>query len=224
MLRKKPNILRSTEAVTLRTVAEYVGLAPCSVSAILNNSAAGSSIPQHTKDRVLRAANRLNYRPNYSARSLRTKRTYTVALLAPDIGRAPAARIIAGAEDFLRANGYGLLVATYDAAPDWFQNHFTQLRQRGVEGIISVQTKPPLPSEFPMVFIDLLPLDLLEPIPVIMQLGLTKAGQEAAQHVVRRIEQKNITGIGPSIVSLAGEVGPAACPAARPQAVAHFAD
>jgi DNA-binding LacI/PurR family transcriptional regulator len=106
MLRKKPDIRRSTEAVTLRNVAEYVGLAPCSVSAILNNSAAGMSIPQQTKDRVLRAATRLNYRPNYSARSLRTKRTYTVAVLALDLGGAPAARIIAGAEGFLRANGY----------------------------------------------------------------------------------------------------------------------
>jgi DNA-binding LacI/PurR family transcriptional regulator len=85
MLKKKTNIRRSTETVTLRTVAESVGLAPCSVSAILNNSAAGMSIPQHTKDRVLRAANQLNYRPNYSARSLRSKRTYTVALLAPDL-------------------------------------------------------------------------------------------------------------------------------------------
>jgi DNA-binding LacI/PurR family transcriptional regulator len=225
MLRKKPDIRRSTEAVTLRNVAEYVGLAPCSVSAILNNSAAGMSIPQQTKDRVLRTATRLNYRPNYSARSLRTKRTYTVAVLALDIGRAPAARIIAGAEGFLRANGYSLLITTYDAAPDWFENHFTQLRQRGVEGIISVQTKPPLPSEFPMVFIDLLAVKFLEPIPVIMQLGLRKAGQEAAEHVVRRIEQKNMrfSGIGSSLVSLAGEGGPAARTGARPQSPAHFA-
>jgi Bacterial regulatory proteins, lacI family len=225
MRRQKTNSRRSTEAVTLRTVAEHVGLAPCSVSAILNNSAAGMSIPQHTKNRVLRVATQLNYRPNYSARSLRTKRTYTVALLATDIGRAPAARIIAGAEDFLRAKGYGLLIATYDASPDWFQNHFSQLRQRGVEGIISVQAKPPLPPEFPMAFIDLLPVDLLEPIPIIMQFGLAKAGHEAAEQVVRRIEQKNtrFSRIESSIVPLAAERPPMNT-AAKPLATAHFAD
>ena len=54
------NHRRPTEAVTLRTVADRVGLAPCSVSAILNNSAAALSIPQHTKERVLRAAAFLN--------------------------------------------------------------------------------------------------------------------------------------------------------------------
>lgn len=82
MARHSIHASRKTETVTLRTVAEHVGLAPCSVSAILNNSPAGRSIPQHTRDRVLRAAHQLNYRPNNSARSLRTKRTYTVALLA----------------------------------------------------------------------------------------------------------------------------------------------
>jgi len=70
--------------ITLRTVADKVGLAPCSISAVLNNSAAAQSIPQRTKDRVLRAARQLNYRPNLAARSLRTRRTSTVALLASD--------------------------------------------------------------------------------------------------------------------------------------------
>ncbi len=86
MLKKTAASRREAQPVTLRTVAEYVGLAPCSVSAVLNNSAAGMSIPQQTKDRVWRAARRLNYRPNYSARALRTRRTYTVAMLMPDIG------------------------------------------------------------------------------------------------------------------------------------------
>ncbi len=60
-------------AVNLRTVAARVGLAPCSVSAVLNSTPASFSIPQHTKDRVFRAAAELNYQPNFSARSLRTK-------------------------------------------------------------------------------------------------------------------------------------------------------
>ena len=106
MLKKNAASRREVHPVTLRTVAEYVGLAPCSVSAVLNNSAAGMSIPQPTKHRVWLAARQLNYRPNYLARALRTRRTYTVAMLMPDIGYAPAARIAAGAEDFLREHDY----------------------------------------------------------------------------------------------------------------------
>jgi len=181
--------VRTIETVTLRTVAEHVGLAPCSVSAILNNSPAGRSIPQHTRDRVWRAAQQLNYRPNYSARSLRTRRTYTVALLAPDIGHAPAARIVAGAEEYLRGKGYCLLIGAYDDSPNWLQDQFTPLRQRGVEGIITVQTKPPLPAGFPAVFVDL-PLTLWEPMLAIHQQRLEKLGRDCADSIVKQIEPK----------------------------------
>ena len=44
------------KGVNLKTVAARVGLAPCSVSAILNDTKAARAIPQKTKDRVYRAA------------------------------------------------------------------------------------------------------------------------------------------------------------------------
>jgi len=182
--RKNPR----SEAVTLRTVADYVGLAPCSVSAILNNSAAGRSIPEHTRDRVRRAVLQLNYQPNYSARSLRTKRTYTIALLATDIGHAPAARIVAGVEAYLRCKGYCLLVTTYDASSDWVQNHFMSLRQRGVEGVVTLGTRVPLPAGFPNVFVELPPWNLADPIPELFQKKLDDLGQDCARRLVRQIE------------------------------------
>jgi DNA-binding LacI/PurR family transcriptional regulator len=188
MLKKESNAHRAMQFVTLRTVAEHVGLAPCSVSAILNNSAAGMSIPQQTKDRVWRAARRLNYRPNYSARALRTRRTYTVAMLMPDIGYAPAARIVAGAEDFLRENDYCLIVATYNHSPDWHQNQFTQLRQRGVEGVISLQAHLSLPPGFPIATIEVVPVDPSRPMTSSARETLTIVGRKAATQVVRQIE------------------------------------
>src|SRR4030095_13487846 len=118
--------------VTLRTVADKVGLAPCSVSAVLNNSSAALAIPLRTKNRVLRAARQLDYRPNFSARSLRTKRTYTVAMIASDFGNPQVGRIVAGVELFLREKGYSLLIASCENTTEWFENHSTQLLQRGV--------------------------------------------------------------------------------------------
>ena len=192
-----PKTRRSTQfakAVTLRTVADRVGLAPCSVSAILNNSAASLSIPQRTKVRVLRAAAQLNYRPNYSARSLRTRRTYTVAVLVPDIGHAPAARIIAGAECFLSDHGYGLLIATYERAPGWMEDYFPQLRQRGVEGVIAVQANPALPDDFPAACVDLLCAYSPEPLSIALRHQLESAGRNAARSLVQQIEQSKISG------------------------------
>jgi len=179
---------RQLQPVTLRTVADYVGLAPCSVSAILNNSAAGMSIPQQTKERVWRAARQLNYRPNYSARALRTRRTYTVALLLPDIGYAPAARIAAGAEDVFRENDYCMILAACDHSPNWQHTQLAQLRQRGVEGLVVVQADLPVPEEFPAARIEHIPYDLQHAITSSAKESLTIIGRKAAAQLVRRIE------------------------------------
>ena len=53
MLKNESITARRAGIVTLRTVADKVGLAPCSVSAVLNNSPAALAIPQRTKNRVL---------------------------------------------------------------------------------------------------------------------------------------------------------------------------
>ena len=58
--------------VTLRTIAEHVGLTPGTISAVLNNSRAAERIPQPTRDRIVTAARALNYSPNPLARALRT--------------------------------------------------------------------------------------------------------------------------------------------------------
>src|SRR5580700_8018749 len=74
--------------VTLRSVAEHVGLTASTVSAVLNNSSASHSVPERTKNRILAAARELNYRPNFFARTLRVKRTYTIGVILEEIGDA----------------------------------------------------------------------------------------------------------------------------------------
>ena len=93
---------RKQTAPNLRAVAERVGLAPCSVSSVLNNAPAARAIPQSTKERIFQAAAELNYRPNFWARSLRTKRTRMVAAITPDFGYPAAARVIAAAQERLQ--------------------------------------------------------------------------------------------------------------------------
>jgi LacI family transcriptional regulator len=57
--------------VNLRMLAEHLELSQTTVSLVLNNSPSAKSIPEETRKRVIEAAERLNYRPNYFARSLR---------------------------------------------------------------------------------------------------------------------------------------------------------
>lgn len=181
------------KAVTLRTVAERVGLAPCSVSAVLNNTPASQAIPQRTKDRVFRAAAQLDYRPNLSARSLRTRRTHMVAVISMDCGQPAVARAIAGMERLLQKRGYLLVLASFhdisgDDRSDWTRLS-VELQQRGIEGVITVGSRP-REIQLPVVSVDLGYLAAHEPLAGEMSSWITELGESAVDSLIRMIETK----------------------------------
>jgi DNA-binding LacI/PurR family transcriptional regulator len=177
--------------VSLRTVAERVGLAPCSVSAVLNNTPASGAIPQGTKDRIFRAAAELNYRPNLWARSLRTRRTRLVAVITPDIGQAAVARVVAGVQRELQRRGYLLALGTLDCDSDW-HNVSLQLRQRGIEGVIAIDAALPSELELPVASVDLQCLTLLEPLEEDARTWLSELGKSRAEALLRQIEKATV--------------------------------
>ena len=175
--------------VSLRTVAERVGLAPCSVSAVLNNTPASWAIPQRTKERIFRAAGELNYRPNLWARSLRTKRTRVVAAVTSDIGRATVARVVAGVQKLLHRRGYLLALATFDCASEWNPIP-VQLQQRGIEGVIAIDAILPQDLALPVASVELQYTDFPEPLADEMRVWLSELGESAADTVLRQIEKE----------------------------------
>ena len=184
-------MLPQKKPVNLRTVAEQVGLAPCSVSAILNNSPASNAIPQSTKDRVFRAAAELNYRPNLWARSLRTKRTRMIAVLTPDFGRGAVARVVAGLQSRLTRRGYLLALASLDSADG---NHAcAQFQQRGIEGIVAIDTAVPRQLDLPAAYVDLGYMNSVEPLTNDMQAWLSELGAAAAETIIRQIEKTTLS-------------------------------
>jgi DNA-binding LacI/PurR family transcriptional regulator len=126
--------------VTLKTVAEYVGFTPGTISAVLNNTAAGRSFPQSTKSRILAAARKLNYLPNFVARSLRVKRTYTIGVITEEIGDPYGAMVIGGIERHLGQHGYLFLTVAHRHDAKLLDTYANLLLQRGVEGLITVDT------------------------------------------------------------------------------------
>ena len=94
--------MKKEARVTLKTVADHIGLTAGTISAVLNNSAAAERIPQHTRDRILAAARELNYQPNPLARALRTGALRPVSDTG-DSGNAGRALVIVGNDQFERA-------------------------------------------------------------------------------------------------------------------------
>ena len=126
--------------VTLKSVAECVGLTASTVSAVLNNSSASHSVPERTKSRILAAARDLNYRPNFFARSLRVKRTYTIGVLLAEMGDAYGSVVISGMERYLREQNFFFLTVTHRHDNKLLATYSTMLVERGVEGFITVDT------------------------------------------------------------------------------------
>jgi len=177
--------------VNLRTVAQRVGLAPCSVSAVLNNTVAARAIPQVTKERVFRAAAELNYRPNLWARSLRTKRTRMVAAVAPDFGRGAVARVLAGLQSRLHERGYLLVLGTLDCAESSYGSvHF---QQSGFEGVIAIDSVVPRSLDLPVASVDLRYMGSAEPLSDEMRTWLRTLGESAADTMIQQIESQNIS-------------------------------
>lgn len=87
--------------VTLKMVADHVGLTPGTVSAVLNNTRAAERIPQPTRDRVITAARELNYHPNPLARALRTGQRFSAQ--SGETGIPHGALVIVDADRFERA-------------------------------------------------------------------------------------------------------------------------
>ena len=135
---KKPG--QKQQVITLKAVAQYLGLTPGTVSAVLNDSPSARSIPQETKNRIRAAAKELNYRPNFFARTLRNKRTYTIGVIAEEIGDSYSSPIISGIEEYLRKRDYFFLTVVHRHDPALLSRYSQILSERGVEGIITVDT------------------------------------------------------------------------------------
>jgi LacI family transcriptional regulator len=130
----------SARKVNLRELAEHLGLSVATVSLVMNRSPAAKSIPQQTQQRVRAAARELNYRPNAMARMLRQRRTFTIGVLVPEISEGYAALVLSGIEDHLLQEGYFYFVASHRHKTDLIEEYPRVLQQRGVEGLIFVDS------------------------------------------------------------------------------------
>jgi LacI family transcriptional regulator len=119
---------------TLRTIAEHSGVHYSTVSRVLRGEPQRTSA--ETKERVLRAAKELGYRPDYAARALVTKRTQTLGLLVPDLRDPVFSHLYAGADEVADARGFRILVSPIGNDGSRFEDGLSNVLQRGVDGLL----------------------------------------------------------------------------------------
>jgi len=147
----KDTVEEKRQNVSLKELAAHLGLSPTSLSIVLNDAPAASTIPQETKDRIFEAATKFKYRPNYFARSLRAQRSFTFGVIVPELSDGYSAMVLNGVEAALSKEGFFYLTASHLHRDDLLEHHPKMLLERQVEGIIAVDTPIRFETNLPVV-------------------------------------------------------------------------
>jgi len=139
--------------VNLKMLAEHLQLSQTTISLVLNNSPSAKSIPHETRQRVLDAAEKLNYRPNYFARSLRQSRSMSVGVLAPDLSEGYFTRVMSGVVEELTRAKYFYFTACHDWRRELLEEYPRLLVERAVDGFLLLNTPAELEVPVPVVAI-----------------------------------------------------------------------
>lgn len=120
---------------TIHDVAKRAGVAPITVSRVINNSGYFSD---ETRERVLKAVAELGYVPNLVARSLRSKRTNTLALILTDITNPFFTTLARGVEDAASDAGFTVIFCNTDESEAEEARYLQVLLQKQVDGFLLV--------------------------------------------------------------------------------------
>lgn len=155
--------------IKMKDVAEQAGVSISAVSLVLNGRAKGR-INTDLAASIRRTAEDLGYRPNQLARSLRTRQTHTIGLVADQVATVPfAGQMIAGAQHAAHRRGYLVMLIDTAGEPDAQVPATRALLQRDIDGLILASdfhkevAVPPVPDDMPVALLDGRPADPTAP-------------------------------------------------------------
>lgn len=126
---------------TIYDVAQLAGVAPATVSRLLNQS---GYVSEQARQRIEQAVAELHYVPNTLARSLHFKATHTLGLLLPDIINPMWTSVARGAEDAAQKEGFNVILCNTDSDVRKQDEYVEVLLQKQVDGLMFVPFSNPL--------------------------------------------------------------------------------
>ena len=120
-------------------IARDLGVSLMTVSKALRSH---SDISEQTRTRVMKRAQELDYRPNWIARSLVTRRTYVIGLVIPDLMHSFFAEVAKGVTRKFEPLNYQIVIANSDENADIEERQVELLLARSVDGLIIASTQP----------------------------------------------------------------------------------
>jgi LacI family transcriptional regulator len=122
---------------TQSDVARRAGVSQATVSYVLNNITS-IAVPAETRQRIQDAIRDLGYIPDRAARTLRTRKTYTLAGIIPDITNPFYPAFERGIQDLADQHGYDLIMYNTDGSAEKERKSLRSVQQGRVDGLIAV--------------------------------------------------------------------------------------
>ncbi|SDY23207.1 LacI family DNA-binding transcriptional regulator [Tindallia californiensis] len=124
--------------LTINEVAKLAGVSKATVSRVINES---KPVNQDKKEKVLRAIEELQFKPNPVARGLVQKRTGFIGVLIPDITNSFFAEIVRGIECVVQEHQYHIVLCHTFHSHEKEVEHLRMLREKYVDGIVFMTSK-----------------------------------------------------------------------------------
>ncbi len=126
------------EQVTIKHIAKELGVSISTVSRALANN---PLVKQETKEAIQKLAKEMNYHPNFTALSLRQRKTRTIGLLIPQVVHEFFAQVIRGIEDVAYNQGYNVLISSSNESFEREFKNAEELLNGRVDGLLACITK-----------------------------------------------------------------------------------
>src|ERR1019366_1595917 len=117
----------------LKDIAQDLGVSVVTVSKVLRDH---PDISAETRERVLKRMKELNYRPNLAARALVTGRSYTMALVVPDLVHPFFGQVAKALSNALRKKRFTLILSSSEDDPELERDEIEQLLDRRVDALV----------------------------------------------------------------------------------------
>jgi LacI family transcriptional regulator len=122
---------------TIKDVAKAAGVSPMTASRALHHP---EQVAPATRARVLKICRRMRYRPNASARTLRTKVSKHVGVIVPDLNNTFWIDVLGGIEEVINAAGFDLLIGNSNEELSRLTSEANAMASRLVDGLLIAPT------------------------------------------------------------------------------------
>lgn len=143
---------------TIKDIAKAANVSATAVSMAMNNK---PGVSQKTRRKIQKIAEKLQYTPNFIARSLISHRSYTIGFILNSITDPFFPELAKGIEEYANSQGYNLLLCNTKRDLQTEKKSIDMLRSKGVDGIILATVLkddpnilPLIEDEFPFVLIN----------------------------------------------------------------------